>query len=43
VPRTDEAPWKRDAGYLRDNPLYDAWREAMEEYRRDLDEDSDSL
>ena len=25
------APWKQDAGYLRDEPLYEPWREAMEE------------
>ncbi len=37
------APWKQDAGYLRDEPLYDLWREAMEEYRRKLDEDADAL
>ena len=28
------APWKQDAGYLHDEPLYEPWREAMEEYRR---------
>ena len=37
------APWKQDAGYLRDEPLYDLWREAMEENRRKLDEDPDAL
>ena len=37
------APWKHDAGYLRDEPLYEPWREAMEEYRRKLDEDPDAL
>ncbi len=37
------APWKQDAGYLRDEPLYEAWREAMEENRRRLDEDLDAL
>jgi hypothetical protein len=31
-----------DAGCLRDEPLYDAWRQAMEENRRALDEDPDS-
>ncbi len=25
------APWKQDAGYLRDDPLYQPWRDAMEE------------
>ncbi len=37
------APWKQDAGCLRDEPLYEPWREAMEEYRRKLDEDPDAL
>ena len=36
------APWKQDAGYLRDDPLYEPWRAAMEEYRRRLDEDPDA-
>jgi hypothetical protein len=39
----DAAPWKQDAGYLRDEPLYELWRESMEEYRRKLDEDPDAL
>jgi hypothetical protein len=37
------APWKQDAGYLHDDPLYEPWREAMEEYRRQLDEDPGAL
>lgn len=37
------APWKADAGYLRDEPAFEAWREAMEEYRRKLDEDPEAL
>ena len=37
------APWKQDAGYLRDEPLYEPWREAMEECRRKLDEDPEAL
>jgi hypothetical protein len=36
------APWKQDAGYLRDDPLYEPWREAMEEYRRKLDDDPEA-
>jgi hypothetical protein len=40
---TNAAPWKQDAGYLRDEPLYEPWREAMEEYRRQLDEDPEAL
>ena len=37
------APWRQDAGYLHDDPLYEPWREAMEEYRRQLDEDPEAL
>jgi hypothetical protein len=37
------APWKQDAGYLRDEPLYEPWREAIEENRRKLDEDLEAL
>ena len=40
---TGAAPWKQDAGYLVDDPLYQPWREAMEEYRRKLDEDPEAL
>jgi hypothetical protein len=36
-------PWSHFAGCLRDDPMYDAWRQAMEEYRRKLDEDPDAL
>jgi hypothetical protein len=37
------APWKQDAGYLHDDPLYEPWRAAIEEYRRQLDEDPEAL
>jgi hypothetical protein len=37
------APWKQDAGCLGNTPLYQPWREAMEEYRRQLDEDPEAL
>jgi hypothetical protein len=37
------APWKQDAGYLHDEPLYELWHEAMEDYRRKLDEDPEAL
>jgi hypothetical protein len=37
------APWVQDAGYLRDDPLYEPWREAMEDYRRQLEEDPEAL
>jgi hypothetical protein len=38
-----EAPWKEDAGYLRDDPLFEPWREAMEERRTHLDDDPEAL
>jgi hypothetical protein len=37
------APWKQDAGYLQKDPLYEPWRDAMEEYRRRLDVDPEAL
>jgi hypothetical protein len=37
------ATWMQDAGYLRDEPLYEPWRDAMEEYRRKLDEDAEAI
>ena len=40
---TGAAPWKEDAGYLRDSPVYEPWREAIEEYRRQLDDDPEAL
>jgi hypothetical protein len=40
---TSDAAWKQDAGWLRDDPLYESWREAMEEHRRELDEDPEAL
>lgn len=39
----EAAPWKRDAGCLRNDPLYESWRESMEEYRAKLDEDPEAL
>jgi hypothetical protein len=39
----EAAAWKADAGYLRDDPLFEAWREAMEERRNQLDEDPEAL
>lgn len=38
-----DAAWKQDAGYLADDPLYQPWRDAMQEYRRELDEDPEAL
>ena len=37
------APWQQDAGYLRDDPLFDAGREAIEANRRQLEEDTEAL
>jgi hypothetical protein len=34
-------PWAKFAGTLRDDPLADAWEEAMREYRRMKDEEPD--
>lgn len=39
----NSAPWQQDAGYLCEEPLYEPWREAMEENRRKVDEDPDAL
>jgi len=36
-------PRQHDAGYLRDDPLFDAWREAIEANRRQLEEDTEAL
>jgi hypothetical protein len=40
---TPQAQWQQGAGYLRDEPLYKPWREAIEEHRRKLDEDPEAL
>jgi hypothetical protein len=34
-------PWAKFAGTLRDDPLADAWEEAMRQYRRTKDEEPD--
>ncbi len=34
VPPAEENPWARVAGMFRDNPLFDAWQEAIAENRR---------
>lgn len=38
-----EAPWKEDAGYLRDDPLFEPWCEAIVAHRNKLDEDPEAL
>src|SRR5436309_6835532 len=40
VPRAGH-PWARYAGTLRNDPMLDAWKQAMAEYRRKVDEDPD--
>jgi hypothetical protein len=37
------AIWKQDAGCLKDDPMYGPSREAMEDYRRQLDKDPETL
>src|SRR5690348_292551 len=37
------APWKQGGAYLHEAPLYAPWCAAMEEYRRQLDEDPEAL
>lgn len=34
-------PWKRMQGMLADEPLFDEWRQAIEDYRRQRDEDEE--
>ena len=41
VPPT-EHPWAEFAGWLRDDPMLDAWKQAMAEYRRQRDEELDA-
>ena len=36
-------PWSQDFGWLQDDPLLTAWRQAMEEYRQQLDSDPEAL
>lgn len=37
VPMPEENPWIKYAGYLKDDPLFDQWKAAMEEFRRECD------
>jgi hypothetical protein len=44
IATTEENPWLATAGIFRNNPLFDEWQEAIEEYRRKLDdEEEDNL
>jgi hypothetical protein len=36
-------PWMEFAGMFKDDPLFDDWQKAIEEYRREVDEDPDRL
>jgi hypothetical protein len=36
-------PWAEFAGELRDDPMLDAWKEAMAEYRRQRDAELDQI
>lgn len=36
-----ENPWLRMAGTLKDDPMVDEWRAAVEEYRRQCDIEAD--
>ena len=40
VPPAEENPWARVAGMFRDNPLFDAWQDAIAENRRRDDEEA---
>jgi hypothetical protein len=33
----EEQPWKGFRGWLRDDPMFDEWQEAIAEYRRQID------
>lgn len=38
-----EHPWAKFAGtWQKDDPLIDEWKQAIEDYRRQIDEDSDA-
>lgn len=37
--RGEEHPLAEYAGMFRDNPLFDEWQQAIEDYRRQIDED----
>jgi hypothetical protein len=40
LPPKQENPWLAMAGWLKDDPMYDDWRVAMEEYRRECDNET---
>ncbi len=36
-----EPPWAEFRGFLRGDPMFEAWKQAMADYRRQMDEDPD--
>lgn len=36
-------PWEKLAGIYKDDPYYDEWRQAIEDYRRQVETDPDYL
>jgi hypothetical protein len=40
---TSSDPWMAFAGMFKDDPWIDDWKRSVEEYRRNVDEDSDGL
>jgi len=38
-----EHPWLKFAGMYKDDPLFDEWKQAMAEYRDQIEKDDDSL
>jgi hypothetical protein len=42
ITTTEEKPWIWGIGMFRDNPLFDEWQAAIEEYRRKVDEEEET-
>lgn len=40
VPDGDN-PWLKGAGVFKDDPMFDAWQQAIADYRREVEEDPD--
>ena len=43
LPSSDEPPYMKFAGDMKDDPLFDEWVEAMQENRRRVEDDPDYL
>jgi hypothetical protein len=41
ITTTEENPWLPMAGIFRNDPLFEEWQAAIEEYRRKVDEEGD--